>query len=949
VSADFRILANMTLWGKEVEFSFSAMANEGYAGIITFPEKFSLGDLMRKIWAETAGEEPFPLGDLSLEIESVKAAMNKTKDGKASLVMFEVLIGGIQLGVYFVKDHIKETEATLFLINTKNEIKIESLPGVEINLPEPIRANVSLCLSTGPAEFSLGGKKYTYEKGIGFDSYINIPEVLNKRFSYTYRPNNKKKEDATTNKLPTSNPENLSQEQPTEQQRPAKPTPAVIPTPKTKSPFKWNKVDYKIGKVVKIHRIGNGYFDPKDMINGKEKRLVLMFDLSVYISKLSISLIGLVVTIDIKKIFSSEILHSFGIGLKGLAFSLETKTLTLGGLFSKNLIYHNNKYYEQYVGGVMLKFSKLSITGIGAYGKIEGFKSFFIYAIAGIPEMGIPEFMVQKIALGYGRNRRILIPDVKRIADFPLVSMAMSDEIPDKKPTDQLQDIVPMIVEYFPPKESASFFAIGVKFNTYRILNGFILLIVSWGEKLRFDILGFLVLNRPLSHPVVSIRISIKATFIPEDGTIQVDGEISKGSYIISEKARLTGNFVLYSWLKDIPSKGIQAGDFVMSIGGYHPLYNIPAHYPPVPRFKLSWGDPSKKLSITAEAYMALTPSAIMFGAKFSAIYTTDNFKAWFDIRAHFILQWKPFAYSGNSWVRIGGEVRMRMWGLRIARWTLLGPVLESYHWYISKSFSISVKVQIWGPDFGGIASISVLGFNKKIHFGARKKLGQNRIGWPAFRDDLLPSKDKIISLNITAGKLKEKNKQAIVDPGSFVIEIGSKIPITELSVSGNSKQTFSSFGVYPVLDGRKAVSTFILKTYYTPLNQKKAIETDQFEITLIKGSLPAALWSSKDQLKLNDPEKLIPAITGVKLCPKKQKRPPSIELKKLPKFSVFPHPTGWKWKPNKYTLIEEVEDNKIGYQFKSNYGAFNEDFQEVGNDLSKLALRKKPENIAKF
>jgi len=192
--ANFRIVAEMTLWERAVTFSFAAMPGGGYAGELTFPDKVSITDIMRKIWQETAGEANFPLGDLELGIESVKAFMKKAKDGNSSLIMFEIVVEGIQLGVYFIKDEKNNTETTVFNIKTRDSIIIDSLPGVDTQLPNPIRTNLSLTLSTGPTQFILGEKTYTYEKGFGFDCHISIPEVLNRHFIFVYNPDKRRQD-----------------------------------------------------------------------------------------------------------------------------------------------------------------------------------------------------------------------------------------------------------------------------------------------------------------------------------------------------------------------------------------------------------------------------------------------------------------------------------------------------------------------------------------------------------------------------------------------------------------------------------------------------------------------------------------------------------------------------------------------------------------------------------
>ena len=950
MSANFRIVANMTLWERDVVFSFAAMANGGYMGEISFPDKVSVGDIMRKLWRETTDGEDFPLGDLALEIESVKAVMNDTKDGSASLIMFEITVEGVQVGIYFVKDNIRHTEATLFLIKSKDQIKIESLPGVDVRLPRPIRANLSLSLCTGPANFSLGGQAYSYQKGFGFDCYIEIPEVLNNRFAYTYNPDSKQKHGFSSKTkslkikkpaLPTPSTETLPAAdvaQETES-KPKKKTAAA------KTPFKWNKVNKKIGKVAKIERIGVGWFDPENPLpkeNDKvKKKVVVQLDLSVYLSALQISLIGLRIVIDAKKLLKGikdavmveskdlsakqklkGVTDAFGISLQGLAVGVETKTVTAGGLFVKQDIEYQGKMYRQYVGGLVLKLSQFELTGIGAYGKIDGFTSLFLYAVASLPNIGPPAFMMEKIALGFGFNRRVIIPEIEDVGSFPLVSLAMSEDSENSNPAEMLREVVPMITEYFPPKKSALFFALGIKFNSFKVLDGFLLLLVSADDKIRFDILGFLVLCRPVDKPVAVIRIALKATVIPDDGIVSVEGRITEGSYLFSKKARLKGGFAFYYWFKDRDK--ISEGDFVMSIGGYHPNFRKPPHYPSVPRFSLSWRI-DNNFSIRAEAYLALTPCFFMLGGRLSAVYKSRKLDVWIEIYANFLVQWKPFAYEAEMGVRISGEYRTRFWDF---------------------SFSLGAKVKIWGPEFGGRATVSYKSVEKTVRFGARHRPIVQRVEWHEFKKDLLPPENQIMTMQVTDGKREErKENEMTVNPGNFAMEINSKIPVSMLRKPNDKPEDHGSIGIFPVRKAHNSHSVLDLSVTLTTPAKKKIVNPDLFNLSVRKGKFPAALWSKEDRLSLNTKKTLISAASGLSIRCKSVEKSQALSIMTMPDYTVLSHPKGWRHAPAEYGKGEQ----KDPVELRNIFGVFKEEFAEEESDFTLYALRKEPECIAAF
>lgn len=59
------------------------------------------------------------------------------------------------------------------------------------------------------------------------------------------------------------------------------------------------------------------------------------------------------------------------------------------------------------------------------------------------------------------------------------------------------------------------------------------------------------------------------------------------------------------------------SGDFVVTLGGYHPSFNVPSHYPQVPRLSFFNSSITSELNIKGEMYFALTPRCIMAGGRF--------------------------------------------------------------------------------------------------------------------------------------------------------------------------------------------------------------------------------------------------------------------------------------------------------------------------------------------
>ena len=55
---------------------------------------------------------------------------------------------------------------------------------------------------------------------------------------------------------------------------------------------------------------------------------------------------------------------------------------------------------------------------------------------------------------------------------------------------------------------------------------------------------------------------------------------LAPSSFLLDPACHLTGGFAFCLWFGDNP----HAGDFVVTIGGYHPAFAPPSYYPVVPR-----------------------------------------------------------------------------------------------------------------------------------------------------------------------------------------------------------------------------------------------------------------------------------------------------------------------------------------------------------------------------
>jgi hypothetical protein len=128
------------------------------------------------------------------------------------------------------------------------------------------------------------------------------------------------------------------------------------------------------------------------------------------------------------------------------------------------------------------------------------------------------------------------------------------------------------------------------------------------------------------------------------------------------------------------------AGDWVFSVGGYHPKYQKPDWYPAVQRLGISW-NPGKCMSVTGEAYFAVTPKVVMGGAMIRVTLSIGPVGAWLEASFDCLINFHPLHYSAGFNVSIGVTFDMDFWFI-----------------HIHIECSVGAWLTVQGPDFGGVA-----------------------------------------------------------------------------------------------------------------------------------------------------------------------------------------------------------------------------------------------------
>lgn len=580
---------------------------------------------------------------------------------------------------------------------------------------------------------------------------------------------------------------------------------------------KWFKLN-KTFAILTVEKAGIG-------LDGS--RVVLLLDASLAVSPFTFSLAEAGVGINVSR------LSDVAFYLSGFGVAFDNGTLAVSGSFSRK----RREGKEVYAGSLLVKCKAVTVTAVGEYSA----GSLFAYMALQTSIGGPPAFFVTGLALGFGYNRRLVLPSVEQVPAYPLVKAVKKGF--DAQTLDELN-------QYITEENGQNFLAAGVRFTSFKIVDGFLLLSVSFGKKFRIGVLGTADISMPPnapSNPVAKAQLAIRAEYDPSAGVFSAQARLTSESYILSRDCKLTGGFAAFFWFDGSE----HSGDFVISLGGYHPAFQKPAHYPEVPRLGLNW-NVNSNINISGEIYFALTPGAVMAGGKLSAVYTQGKLRAWFIAYADFIVSWKPFYYQARIGVSLGASYRVDIW-------------------FIHKTFSIELAADLalWGPEVQGRLHISWFIISFTISFSKGRDHSGETLDWGSFKESFLrdngqsrgmragmengaavsesrrsggqeiwsgryvsdckgtPAGDTdILAVTVTGVCGQAPDGTDIIDPGGFGITLVSKIP-----EQGNVRPVNSA--------ALKSAITLTVEDEH-----KRKID-DRFRQGSVTGNVPAALWKS--------------------------------------------------------------------------------------------------------
>jgi hypothetical protein len=578
----------------------------------------------------------------------------------------------------------------------------------------------------------------------------------------------------------------------------------------------------------------------QDTNDSAKDMLSLLFNGSITLAGLSVSLVGLSIGIPVT---TPTDFAKYDLDLNGLGITLNAGAVELSAALVKLPPAPNAKpprNYTEYDGEALLKAGTFVIAALGSYAYVptngSGYASLFIFGILDA-DLGGPEFFfVTGLAAGFGYNRTLILPDQNSVTTFPLVAGASDPtklgaqknnggwQMPD--PATALAKLDQAV----PPQRGQYWLAAGVRFTSFDLINSTALLVVEFGNELEIALLGLSWISLPpppapgaeaptIQYAYAELGIEIK--LLPSEGIFSATAILTPNSFVIDPACKLTGGFAFYVWFGSNP----HAGQFVLTLGGYHPDFTPPSYYPQVPRLGFNWPMPGD-VTISGEAYFALTPSAVMAGAGLQVLYSSGNLKAWFKAQMDALIEWAPFHYSIDISVSIGASYRAHIFFVTVTLKIELGASLT-----------------LWGPPMGGKVHINWFIISFTVGFGASQSDEPKPLDWTnndgtGFAQTLLPHQTQtksqtltpqaamaaapaaaagdsvqpsgLYTITVNSGLLSTFTAQNgttiwLVRPNNFVFSAQTSIPTTEIDITptqnepAGTKTTFTAQTVSPV------------------------------------------------------------------------------------------------------------------------------------------------------
>ncbi|MFE4973583.1 DUF6603 domain-containing protein [Kitasatospora sp. NPDC056651] len=510
----------------------------------------------------------------------------------------------------------------------------------------------------------------------------------------------------------------------------------------------WVTVDRTLGPL-RVRRAGVRY------LAGPPRGLAILLDASLAAGGIVFETTGLGATVEWERGKPPAVSGT----LDGLALSYTAGTLRASGALVRDPAPDPHTDATLLVAGQLaVTTTALSFSAAGMYAELKhgGPSVFVIASLTGL-QVPLGPVVLTGLTGGFGYNARLAMPtDPLKVPEHLLLS-------PGKLPIDQGPlPVLKALGDTVRPESGAMWIAAGATFQVFKLVDAVAVLAVqATPGDVTVALLASATARFPAAPktPCAVATLGLEATYRTSTGEIRVEAALDPDrSYLLDPSCRLQGGFALCVW-----TGPAHAGDFVVTLGGYHPAYTKPSHYPEVQRLGLHWQ--TGPATLTGECYAAVTPSMAMVGGRLEVSATVASVRAWLEAHVDAAVQWEPFAYDVNLGVRVGVD------------FDFLG-----HH-----SLEIGADLHVWGPPTAGTATVHLpLVPDITVRFGSRSASTPEELDWPAFHDRVLAKRAPQVQATRgllpapTAGPATDDSPLRVATD-AFALAVTTPLPCTTL------------------------------------------------------------------------------------------------------------------------------------------------------------------------
>ncbi|MEU1307719.1 DUF6603 domain-containing protein [Streptomyces cinnamoneus] len=595
----------------------------------------------------------------------------------------------------------------------------------------------------------------------------------------------------------------------------------------------WYPLERALGPL-RLERVGARY---------AQGSLGVLLDAQVSAAGMTLAARGLGVVVLLKEPQTPE----WCLGGLGIGFSRKPVTI-VGELLNQSP--PPSGYRFAVAGMAAIEVPSVTVKAVGSYAHPEagGEPSLFLFGTLGFTGqrgIGPPQFRITKFAAGFGYNSSVREVALEEVDSFPFLTMLKSGpgvDDPGAQGLKALSDLTSGPRPYVAPRAGQVWVAAGLEFVAFEFVTAQALALVEFGSEVCAQILLHASAPFPKkpATPYGLVEIDARAGYRSGTDVFYLDATIKDSSFLLERSCRLGGDLAVRAWF----GRSAHPGDFVFTVGGYHPDFAVPAHYPSARRMSIYWPT-SVGVTITGEAYLALTPSAFMVGSRLNVSWEWANLAAGFDAKVNALVQWAPFHFDV--------EIDLNAWASVDLGFTRLEA-------------EVSVGVRVWGPPTGGTAHFSALGFDFPIDFGEPRQTAPKPLSGQQFREQMLPHADgnkkeeSVLAVRPVTGVLPAPVAKAAaaavpqVSSRDFAVEAVSAVPATEVHLNGKdiTKDKDVTGGkpyakTLPVRPMNASGSVSVLKVSILRDNKQVVIGAagEAWAVTGLRQPVPKALWGT--------------------------------------------------------------------------------------------------------